>query len=215
MELKGLSNHQKQLLKLIANSDIATNFYFTGGTALSSVYLNHRFSEDLDFFNETEFNIEPIILTLKTSNYDSIDIQQSFNRNLFFLKFGDEVLKLEFTYYPFPQIEHGPKIGNLEVDSLIDIATNKLFTISQKPRSRDYIDLFFINKKQKLIFKDLYFRAKQKFDWHIDPLQLGSRFLEFDESDLDMVHEKVTGSEIREFFEAEAKKFQTAILKKA
>lgn len=31
------------------------NFYFTGGTALSAVYLQHRESEDLDFFSGEKF----------------------------------------------------------------------------------------------------------------------------------------------------------------
>jgi len=39
---------QDQALKLIDALD--TGFYLTGGTALSRVYLGHRFSDDLDFF---------------------------------------------------------------------------------------------------------------------------------------------------------------------
>lgn len=33
---------------------ITDNFYLTGGTALSEFYLQHRLSEDLDFFSEQE-----------------------------------------------------------------------------------------------------------------------------------------------------------------
>lgn len=33
-----------------ALSQVDTGFYLTGGTALSRAYLNHRFSDDLDFF---------------------------------------------------------------------------------------------------------------------------------------------------------------------
>ncbi|HNT23890.1 MAG TPA: nucleotidyl transferase AbiEii/AbiGii toxin family protein [Anaerolineales bacterium] len=41
---------------LHALSLVDTGFYLTGGTALSRVYLNHRFSEDLDFFvNDSEY----------------------------------------------------------------------------------------------------------------------------------------------------------------
>lgn len=39
---------QDQVLKIL--SPIDTKFYLTGGTALSRGYLNHRFSDDLDFF---------------------------------------------------------------------------------------------------------------------------------------------------------------------
>lgn len=34
------------------NSKLRKQFYFTGGTALSAIYLHHRESEDLDFFSE-------------------------------------------------------------------------------------------------------------------------------------------------------------------
>lgn len=33
---------------------ITKRFYWTGGTALSEVYLKHRLSEDIDLFNEIE-----------------------------------------------------------------------------------------------------------------------------------------------------------------
>lgn len=69
----------------------------------------------------------------KKLNFKSFDYQNSFNRNLYFLKFeSDYILKLEFTYYPFQQIESPKNIDGILVDSVIDIATNKLFTISQK-----------------------------------------------------------------------------------
>jgi predicted nucleotidyltransferase component of viral defense system len=39
---------QDQILQVLSRID--TGFYLTGGTALSRGYLNHRFSDDLDFF---------------------------------------------------------------------------------------------------------------------------------------------------------------------
>ena len=39
---------QDQVLKILIPIDM--KFYLTGGTALSRGYLNHRFSDDLDFF---------------------------------------------------------------------------------------------------------------------------------------------------------------------
>ena len=42
-------------IKIMGSID--TKFYLTGGTALSRFYLNHRYSEDLDFFTnrDTDF----------------------------------------------------------------------------------------------------------------------------------------------------------------
>ena len=39
---------QDKVLKRIDQSD--TPFYLTGGTALTRFYLNHRYSDDLDLF---------------------------------------------------------------------------------------------------------------------------------------------------------------------
>ena len=38
------------------NPKLNKQFYFTGGTALSAIYLHHRESEDLDFFSESDFD---------------------------------------------------------------------------------------------------------------------------------------------------------------
>ena len=37
---------------------IETGFYLSGGTALSRGYLNHRFSDDLDFFVNDDANFQ-------------------------------------------------------------------------------------------------------------------------------------------------------------
>lgn len=43
-----LTPKQQVILDEVKNTPFLTeNFYFTGGTALSSVYLHHRLSEDL------------------------------------------------------------------------------------------------------------------------------------------------------------------------
>jgi len=39
---------QDEIMKIIQRQEV--DFYLTGGTALSRCYLNHRYSDDLDFF---------------------------------------------------------------------------------------------------------------------------------------------------------------------
>ncbi|HEY4504443.1 MAG TPA: nucleotidyl transferase AbiEii/AbiGii toxin family protein [Candidatus Paceibacterota bacterium] len=104
------------------------------------------------------------------------------NRNLYFLKYGKEELKMEFTYFPFPQIEKPMMENALPIDSLLDIAVNKVFTIYQRTAARDYIDLFMICQKKGFDFDDLIAKARIKFDWHIDPLQLGTQLFKASEA---------------------------------
>lgn len=190
---------------------ITGNFYLGGGTALAEYYLMHRFSEDLDFFSENEFSPQDISVILKKiskqAGIKEIDFQQSFNRNLFFLKLKAEIIKTEFTYYPFPAIEKRKKYNGIYVDGLLDIAVNKIFTIYQKPRSRDFIDLYLIIQQTGWSIQSLAKKAKIKFDWHIDPVQLGSQFMLATEvKDYPRMIKKIEHKLWQEFFVNEAKK---------
>ncbi len=217
---KILTSNQVKTLGAIAKSDLAKEFYFSGGTALSHYYLQHRLSEDLDFFSEEEFDIQSISTSIKSLKnaigYVHIDFQKSMNRNLFFLHFQDKtVLKLEFTYYPFAQIEPPKTLDGLQVDSAIDIATNKLFTIVQTPRGRDYYDLYYLIKKYGYAISSLRMLAKQKFDWHIDPLMLASQLNKVS-SFLDdpILIDKKDQKKIFNYFAVEAKKLSSEIIDK-
>lgn len=173
-----LTDQQKLLLNLISQQkDLTDNFYLSGGTALAQYYLHHRLSEDLDFFSFEELDPMIVQVSLKRiqnkAGITKIDFQQSFNRNLFFLHLKEGIIKTEFTYYPFAQIEEPKVIENIKVDSLLDIAVNKTFTIYQQPSSRHFIDLYLIIKAKDWKFKDLIKNARAKFDSSIDPIQMG------------------------------------------
>ena len=179
-----LTQYQNKFLEFVKEQPILTNyFYFTGGTCLSEYYLHHRFSEDLDFFTDKEIDPQSITVLFHTHKstleYKTLDFQQSFNRNLFFFTFNKgQQLKVEFTYFPFERIDKSNQKGSLSIDSLKDISVNKLFTIYQKPRGRDFYDLYAIYQKSSWNLKELMGLAKIKFDTHIDPLQLGRNLMQ-------------------------------------
>lgn len=209
-----LSHNQKQVLQVLEEESlIRDSFYLSGGTALAEYYLHHRLSEDLDFFSEEEVDSEVIFSVLKKMQKKipiaGVDFQQSFNRNLFFLRMkDDDIIKTEFTYYPFPRIEPSVKKNVIAIDSLLDIAVNKLFTIYQKPRSRDFIDLYFIFKKEPLwSVASILKKARVKFDWDVDPVQLGGQFLQaLAVKDYPRMIKKVAPESWQKFFLREAKK---------
>jgi predicted nucleotidyltransferase component of viral defense system len=214
-----LSENQKVVLKKMGESEsISSNFYLSGGTALAEFYLHHRFSEDLDFFSEREFDILPLDIFFKKLkdelSLSKIDYQQSFNRNIFFLDFGEEIIKTEFTFFPFPRIERGKSAEKIAIDSLIDIATNKLFSIYQRTQARDYIDLYLICQQKNFDIPDLIKKARIKFDWHIDPIQLGTQFIKAEEAkDYPRMIKKVEARAWQNFFVEEAKRLSPEILK--
>ena|SRR3989344_4433840 len=175
---------QLSFLDVFGGSFLKEKFYLSGGTALCGFYIPYRYSEDLDFFSEDEVDTEEVLVWLKSVqnqlNFRSIDIQTSFNRNLIFLEFEKEMFKTEFTYFPFPS-KGSDTYKNVTVDSIEDIALNKLFTIYQNPRLRDYMDLYMISREKEISFETLRKEAKVKFDWHIDPIQLGTQLLRVSE----------------------------------
>ena len=122
---------------------------------------------------------------------------------------------MEFTFFPFERIDKKNKIGDLYIDSLLDIAVNKVFTIYQKPRSRDFIDLYFIlQKDRKLYLDELVKKAQIKFGNYIDPIQLGAQYMKAKElKDFPKMLADVKENDWQEFFISEAKKLSSKIIK--
>jgi predicted nucleotidyltransferase component of viral defense system len=164
-----------------AQPSINKGFYLTGGTALSEFYFQHRLSEDIDLFSEQEVNTRVVESFLeKTKNKLGIVsfVKQTFlGLNTYMLLYKDgEKLKVDFNYYPFPRIEKGVYFKKLEISSIYDIAVNKLHTIAMKPRTRDYIDLYFIFTKAKYApekyLERMRIDSQAKFDWPLEPKNL-------------------------------------------
>jgi predicted nucleotidyltransferase component of viral defense system len=179
-----LTPHQSQFLELVGQEpDLVKDYYFTGGTALTEYYLKHRISEDIDLFTqESEVDLSTIEAFLKKISsklgVEAISKSQYLGLFNYYLHFKDDTnLKVDFNYYPFPRIETGKIDKGLQIDSLYDIAANKIQTIFTRPRSRDFIDLYFIYQKQSFDLKKLLIATKTKFDWPVDPLGLASQFL--------------------------------------
>lgn len=214
-----LTEKQKLFLKLFGKQSFSGKFYLSGGTALVAFYIPYRSSEDLDFFSEEEVQVDEIISFLQTIKkelgFNSFDYNTSFNRNLFFLTFPKAKLKLEFTYYPFKQLNSPQEELGVKVDSVKDIAVNKLFTIYQNPRTRDFMDLYMIIKQFKFTVDNLLKKAKLKFDWHVDPLKLGSQFHFVDQlKDFPKLIKPLEEKEWQIFFKTQAKNLGKKIIDK-
>lgn len=219
-KIKILTKEQENFLHLVSEDKyLCKHFYLTGGTPLAVFYLFHRISEDIDLFSEEEVNLLSVKAFLrKIQNklkIKKVDYRQFLGLHSFQIYFSDtNILKVDFNYYPFPRIDRGIKYKNIVVDSILDIAVNKVHTIAMKPRARDFIDIFFIIKKEKYEFMDLLMKAKAKFDWHIDPVQLGSRLLQAVEvKDFPRMLIKINHNEWRDFFVEQARRLKKEIFK--
>lgn len=148
---------------------ILSSFYLTGGTALSAFYLEHRLSQDLDMFTDTEETMPPIEfltgLIKKLPSIDDIQYERLFDRRIFVVTFkDDDTLKVEFVTYPFKSIEKRAKIGKLIVDSPLNIVTGKLFALTDRYDPKDFVDLYFFQQKYDWTLNELITRAGERFE---------------------------------------------------
>ena len=217
-----LTPKQLNLLELVSEEKQITNrFYFTGGTALAEFYLQHRLSEYIDLFTEKE-EVNQLVINVFLEKISSKLSVKKIKRSQFLglfsyvLIFEDgEQLKVDFNYYPFPRINKGKKFKNLDVDSIYDIAVNKVQTMFTRSRSRDFVDLYYIMTIFNYSLDQLIKDSKVKFDWHIDKITLASQFVKVKEiSDLPTLLKPFNQKAMEKFFLELVTSLESGIFKK-
>ncbi len=196
---------------------LTKQFYFTGGTALSAFYLNHRESEDLDFFNENEFDkdiVDNFVDKIARSQKLRIKLTERERVRIFELARSDNVeIKVDFAFYPYKRLKKGLSTSGVKVDSLFDIATNKLQTITSRTEVKDFVDLYFLLKEFTLW--DLIYAVNEKFRLEIDLIWLGTDFLKVEKFEiLPRMLVPLTLKELQDFYREEARKLGMSVVKK-
>lgn len=157
---------QKKTLSLFAQSLLAQRFYWTGGTALTFFYLQHRISEDIDFFSESPFLYEellPFINSIrKNIHLKKVEEKRIFSRHEFFLH-NKSKLRLEFVHYDFMPLKKRKKWNGIYIDSLDDMAANKTMALLDRHDPKDAIDIFYLIHKSHFSPGKLLSLAKKKF----------------------------------------------------
>lgn len=161
-----LATIQKQVLDLFKKSPLKSRFYWTGGTLLSFLYLHHRQSKDLDFFSNSPFSYNQIIPFVrqikKKLKIPKIEERKIYDRYEFFLHNKDK-LRIEFVLYNYPRLKPQKKWQGISVDSLEDIAANKVMAFFDRNDPKDLCDLYFILIEKKYKVKRLLKLVEKKF----------------------------------------------------
>ncbi len=194
--------------KVSQDNNFKSSFYFTGGTALSVFYFNHRYSEDLDFFSEVDFNDE-LVISFMNKTISALGFNQRYTRRdiarIFeIVKEKDVVLKIDFVNYAFKRLKKGKSYEGVEIDSLLDIGANKIITINQRYDVKDFVDLYFFLKKFTLW--DLLYAFEAKFKMEIDLILLASDFLKVETFDfMPRMIKPLKLDDLKKFFREKAK----------
>ena len=168
---------QQEVLSRISELDvISKNFFMTGGTTLAVFYLHHRLSEDIDLFSIHYNDLNPIDVALgRIFRNDLATMQSSSGFSSYLIK----GVKVDIVFDPLSIPVERPavhlKTGNIiVVDTMGNIASNKLSAVVSRTEAKDMIDLYFIastvwadDKKEK--FLKCYDQARKKEALFDDP----------------------------------------------
>lgn len=188
--------YQAQDKILLGLKPVLSSFYLTGDTALGRFYLNHRFSEDLDFFsnNSDTFhsevkNIEKVLVNKFSLLKNQSIVYDDYVR--YYIEDEEIGLKIEFVN----DIAYRCGVPNLYqyglIDTPLNILTNKLKAIVGRDEPKDVFDIcalaqhymfnwleVFGEAKNKAIINEIDVEQRiksfpvhlfQKVDWHILP----------------------------------------------
>ncbi len=163
-----LTPFQKAVLKRIGDSTLAASFFLTGGTALSAFYLQHRYSEDFDFFTDEPEQVPQVLSVLEEIAADlgiRVEIRRQFKTFLEVFLHGQqgEIIKCDFAQNAPYRLQ--PKVRSEEfgifLDNALDVSCNKLSALFDRSEAKDFVDVFFI-VRELFPFADLLKNAKQK-----------------------------------------------------
>jgi len=210
-----LKEWQEKAINFVFSKKELNNFYLSGGTALAGYYLYHRISDDLDFFSFDDFDVMYIHSIAEELRIivgaDRVRFSKLYDRHQFFYLINGEENKVEFTKYPFKQLENFKVFNNVRIDSEFDIAVNKLITITDRFDPKDFVDLYFL--LQKFPLDKLQAGVLDKFHTKLEPLTIGSSFAKIRNVEaLPKMVKQITVEELKEFFNNEAKKLSSLIV---
>jgi len=141
--LKRLLPQTESVFKEIAGKSFLDRFTFVGGSALS-IYLNHRKSEDLDFFSwEKQIDVDRIL-----SGLDSGELVV-LNRSEIQLDLLYKSVKITFFANGWEELSKRNKLfENVYISPVEILAAMKVNTLFIRAKFRDYYDLYVICREK-------------------------------------------------------------------
>lgn len=166
---------QKSVLDAVFAEEVfARSWYLTGGTALAAFHLFHRYSDDLDFFTNEPSSIELAWPTLQRLLPVTGLAVESRTPHYIRLRHAEGLRVDVVQDVPFRAgipVRHGAWL----VDSLENIALNKVSAIQGRLDVKDYVDVYLLLKDDPTRILAWLAQAKQK-DASVEPF-LWSRLI--------------------------------------
>lgn len=150
----------------------AFGFYLTGGTALSRFYFHHRYSDDLDFFSHDLHSFSDafrLIYEKVQAKWPELRVEvdaRDFKR----LRLARDglPLKMDFVADRIPRIGLPVCFGNISVDTIRNILSNKICAILGRDEARDIADLICISRERSFSWPEVFADAEKKEGFTIE-----------------------------------------------
>jgi len=140
---------QQEFLTRFFAYDVGQRFFLTGGTALAGFYLHHRLSTDLDLFtvdDEAFGRLDPELGRLGRELHCTIRTTAStpaFHQVVLTAEDGTEI-KVDLVRDIDVQFGEKHRTPDVIVDSLLNMAVNKVIAIFGRADVKDFVDLHFL-----------------------------------------------------------------------
>jgi len=146
-----LTKETRELYQLVAKLPFIAEFYLAGGTGLA-LQIGHRFSVDLDFFNNSPESVnneqrQSILKILKPEP----SIKITWDKEGTFVADWKSVGISFFRLDQHPLVKPPVLIDKIRVASIEEIGAMKLAAILSRGTRKDYIDLYFILHQESLL----------------------------------------------------------------
>ncbi len=146
-----LTDFQRELLAELAREPTDER-YLAGGAAMHFAPNSARFSDDLDFFHDSEARVASAFAAdreqLERAGY-AVDVEQSlpgFVRAI--VRRGEEATRVDWAHdsaWRFMPLVRDP-LGGLLLHP-VDLAVNKVLAVAGRDEPRDFVDILFVHRE--------------------------------------------------------------------
>ena len=156
-----------KICQTLAKQGFAEDYYLSGGTALA-LQIEHRQSNDLDFFTAKNVDAEGLVAWL-SHHYSVKDFEVVFRKD-------EQVdlkilgIKTSFIYYPFAIINSlidgvnvNSMFSGLKISPVREIALMKAYVLGRRTSFRDYIDMYYLLKKPYTSIGEIIKECSKKY----------------------------------------------------
>ena len=121
-----------------------------------------------------------------------------------------EEIKISFVYFPFEARYEKIKSGSIELFDVRDLLSNKAYAVGRRGAWRDYADIFWCLKKEKIDLKGLIKETEKRFGGVFSEKLFLEQLVYFDDIEdmaVEWIDAKISNDEIKKFLSEEVRKY--------